>query len=761
MWFSRAKKERSLFKPKKPKRKRSSQRGQGIKVKNTELENSIFKSRMLIAILVSVICAGILFANLYYLQVVLYDVYSTRSNENRIRILPVIPQRGIIYDRNHVVLAENRPVFHLVLYPSKDIDTRDTIEQLDTLLSLNLTDKEVENLLYLSKTRQRFSGIEISDLLSEEQIASFSVNRHRFPNVQISANLNRFYPFADIMTHALGYVSRINQADVENLTAQGKIDNYEGSSAIGKLGIERFYEDILHGTTGSREVEVDSHGRVIRTLRFNPPKPGLDITLSIDIRLQYYAQELLHNMRGAIVAIEPSTGELLAFYSNPSYDPNLFVRGIRTGEYKRLLENPGKPLINRVTQGGYAPASTVKPLLAIMGLNEGLVTPTSSYFGAPAFMLPGSSHRFRDWRSWGHGWLDLYRAIEVSADTYFYDLAHRAGIDTIHEYLDRFGFGRRTGIDINEESLGINPSKQWKMNRFGQSWHLGDTVPIGIGQGYWTTTLLQLCKAHATLANYGRIVTPHLLRKVTDPSLDNAEVLDFEEVLIARQNGTIDNLRQALNVKTALEPASLTASLEDKPQGGELEEEEEQEEKTGDIFDEAAKLLHPELSDHAANDEALESASSQTQDDEHPLLNQVFEVKDPSYWDVARAGMYLVVNGPEGTGRRAFNGAKYKAAGKSGTAQLVSIKQGEKYNASALKVEHRDNALFVAFAPFKHPRILVVLILENEGGGSAKAAPIARKLIDKYLLELYPGGYMGENPGVTQKFGLGGTVVVQ
>ncbi len=757
MWFSRAKKERSLFKPKKPKRRRASRRRQGIKVKNTELENSIFKSRMLIAIAVSVICAGILFANLYYLQVVLYDAYSTRSNENRIRVLPVIPQRGIIYDRNQVVLAENRPVFHLVLYPSKDIDTRDTIEQLDRLLSLHLTDKEVESLLYLSKTRQRFSGIEISGLLTEEQIASFSVNRHRFPNVQISASLNRFYPFADIMTHALGYVSRINQNDVENLTAQGKIDNYEGSSAIGKLGIERFYEDILHGTTGSREVEVDSHGRVIRTLRFNPPKPGLDITLSIDIRLQYYAQELLSNMRGAIVAIEPSTGEILAFYSNPSYDPNLFVRGIRTGEYKRLLENPGKPLINRVTQGGYAPASTVKPLLAIMGLNEGLVTPTSSYFGAAAFMLPGSTHRFRDWRSWGHGWLDLYRAIEVSADTYFYDLAHRAGIDTIHDYLDRFGFGKKTGIDINEESLGINPSKQWKQSRFGQSWHLGDTVPIGIGQGYWTTTLLQLCKAHATLANYGHIVTPHLLRKVTDPSLDNAEVLDFEDVLIARQNGTIGNLRQALNVKTQLEPDDLTAFLGDLTSDGALEEE-EQEEIQGADFAKAKCPLSPKIE---SGDEALENLASAEQNDERPLLNEVFEVKDPSYWEAARAGMYLVVNGPEGTGRRAFNGAAYKAAGKSGTAQLVSIKQGEKYNASALKVEHRDNALFVAFAPYKHPRILVALILENEGGGSAKAAPIARKLIDKYLLELYPGGYMGESTGVTQKFGLGGTVVVQ
>lgn len=672
MLFKRKKpKERLLFGREKRKRRRVKKGG--INVRNTELENSIFKTRMLIGIVTIIVMAGILFANLYYLQIVSYDTYSTRSNENRIRVLPVVPQRGIIYDRNHVVLADNRPVYHLVLFPHKDYNTKETIERLSELLELNLTENDVKNLVYLARTRGRFNGVEIADALTDTQLSVFAVNRYRFPNVQISANLKRFYPFANIATHAIGYVSRINQQDVEKLTEEGKIDNYEGSLAIGKLGIEKYYEDLLHGTTGSREVEVDSHGRVIRTLKYNPPKPGLDLTLTLDIRLQYYAQELLGNMRGAIAAIEPSTGELLAFYSNPSYDPNLFVRGIRSNEYSKLLNHPGRPLINRVTQGGYAPASTVKPLLAIMGLNEGLITTTSTYFGASAFMLPGSSHRFRDWRSWGHGWLDIYRAIELSADTYFYDLAYRAGIDRIHQYLDLFGFGRSTGIDINEESLGVNPSREWKERRFKDRWHLGDTVPIGIGQGYWTTTLLQLVKAHCMVANYGKEVTPHLLKFSQNP----------------------------------LEPAA-----------------------------------DPEPYHDALNGE-------------------LFPVKDQSYWDVSRAGMYLVVNGPEGTGRRAFYGAKYKAAGKSGTAQIVSIKQGQKYDASKLKVEHRDNALFVAFAPFVHPRILVGIILENEGGGSAKAAPLARKMIDKYLLELYPGGYMGESEPVRVKFGMGGTVMVQ
>ncbi|MCR5537209.1 MAG: penicillin-binding protein 2 [Succinivibrio sp.] len=641
--------------------------------KNLEAENALFHSRMFICIGFSILLIIVLFINLYYLQVISYEDYQTRSNENSIKVVPVVPPRGIIYDRNHVVLADNRPVYHLVMYPNKEINTRKSIEELNVLLGLELSEKEISNLAFQAKTRKRFAGIEVADLLTEEQIASFSVNSYRFPNTQVEANLKRFYQFADIATHAIGYVSRINQADVDKLTAENKIDNYEGSTEIGKLGIEKFYEDELHGETGSREVEVNSHGQVIRTLKFNPPKPGHDLTLSLDIRLQYYAQEIFGTMRGAIIAIEPSSGEILAMYSNPSYDPNLFVRGIRANEYKRLLNHSGHPLINRATQGGYAPASTVKPLLCIMGLNEGLIKPLGSFFGPPAFKLPNSSHLFRDWRAWGHGWMDLYRAIEISADTYFYDLAYRAGISTIHSYLDRFGFGRSTGIDIKEESLGINPSRDWKRARFNQPWHLGDTVPIGIGQGYWTTTLMQLAKAHTTLANRGQVRTPHLMRFITDPSLNNEKVREYQ------------------------------------------------------------------------------------QHEEPP----VFEIKDKENWNVCRAGMYLVVNGPEGTGRRAFYGAKYKAAGKSGTAQVVAIKQGEKYNARALKVEHRDNALFVAYAPFFKPRILVAIILENEGGGSSKAAPVARKLMDKYLVDLYPGGYMGETIPQQAKLGMGGTVMMQ
>ena len=668
--IKRPKRERPLFS--KEKKKPTQNANNDNKSEHAEdLAVSIFKRRVYFGIGASIFMIAILFANLYYLQIISYHDYQTRSNENRIKVVPVVPNRGMIYDRNHVVLADNVPVYHLVMFPNRQYDTKTTINDLNELLNLELSTHEIEHLVMESRTRKRFTGIEISNFLSEQQIASFSVHSYRYPNVQIVASLKRAYPFADIATHAIGYVSRINQKDVERLTEMGKIDNYEGSTEIGKLGIEKYYEDLLHGKTGSSEIEVNSHGQIIRTLNYHAPESGKDLILTLDIRLQYYAQEIFGNMKGAVVAIEPATGEILAMYSNPSYDPNLFVRGIRSKEYSRLLNNPGHPLINRATQGGYAPASTVKPLLCVMGLNEKLITPSGSFFGQPYFKLPNSTHKFRDWRSWGHGWLDLYRALEISADTYFYDLAYRAGINKIHDYLDRFGFGRSTGIDLAEESLGINPSREWKQKRFKQSWHLGDTVPIGIGQGYWTSTLMQLVKAHTILANKGEIKTPHLLKMALDP---------------------VDN---------KVDPYVQT---------------------------------------------------------EEPKF---FEVNDHSYFDHCRSGMYLVVNGPEGTGRRAFFGAKYKAAGKSGTAQVVSIKQGERYDASKLKVEHRDNALFVAYAPFFKPRILVAVILENEGGGSTKAAPIARKMIDKYLLDLYPNGYMGEPNPKLVKFGMGGTVVLQ
>jgi len=372
--------------------------------------------------------------------------------------------------------------------------------------------------------------------------------------------------------------------------------------------------------------------------------------LTIDVNMQKKATELLGEHKGAIVLMDPNNGEIIAFASNPSYDPNMFVRGILNKEYQELLNNPDRPLINRVSQGGYSPASTIKPLMTVMGLNEGLITPKTRFFGGPFYSLPGSSHKFRDWRKWGHGWMDVYRAIEISCDTFFYDLAFKSGIDNINKYMSMFGFGQHSGIDLYEESLANLPSKDWKMMRHKQVWVPGDTVPIGIGQGYWTTTLIQLTRAHAILTQHGNNVVPHL-------------ALDYDN--LSKEEFLINNPKKTYQPK-------------------------------------------PEV---AVN------------------------VKSKEYFDVGMKGMYLVVNGPEGTGRRAFAGTKYKAAGKSGTAQVITIKQDQHYNAAAIAKEHRDNALFVAFAPYDSPKALVGIILENAGGGSRFAAPLARAMLDAYLLD--------------------------
>lgn len=613
------------------------------KIRDDDAERAVFTRRLFVASLGMMILVLILFINLYYLQVVRYDSYQTRSNDNRIKIVPLSPPRGIIYDRNHYILADNRPLFSLEIIPEQSKNLREDIEGLRTLLELDLDDEDINGIIEHTKYKRKFIPTIISENLNELQVSTFAVNQYRFPAAQIEANLKRYYPLDDTMTHALGYVARINTADLEQLSLEGKIDNYAATNDIGKQGIEKYYENELHGISGYKEVEVDSRGRILRTLNLISPIPGRDIEMTIDLRLQLKAQTLLKDKRGAILMVNPRNGEILAFVSSPSYNPNPFVRGIKKGEYAALLNNPNRPLINRVTQGGYSPASTVKPLMLIMGLNEELVNQHTRYWGAPFFQLPGSTHKFRDWRKWGHGWMDIFRAVEISADTFFYDLAFRAGIDKINAYMTKFGMGVKSGIDIYEESLGNMPSKQWKKKRYKHDWVPGDTVSIGIGQGYWTTTLVQLVRAHCILTQNGRNVIPHLLKIAHDPTGYNKDITIEEREDIA------------------------------------------------------------------------------------------VEVNNEVYWDYARAGMCRVINGNEGTGRRAFAGTKYTACGKSGTAQVVSIKQDARYNAAALKEEHRDNALFVAFAPDKDPEVLVGVIAENIGGGSSQAAPMARALMDDYF----------------------------
>ena len=617
---------------------------QRISIKDNNAEAALFRRRAMVAMAGVILLTLMLLLNLYVVQVIHHDDYQTRSNDNRIKIVPVAPPRGLIFDRNGELLAENRPVFSLEIIPEQVDDLPKMLDDLIVLLKLDPSAKE--DFLKEVQRHRRFNPITLADQLDEEQVATFSVNQYKYPGASIEAYLKRFYPFGDTFTHALGYVARINTTDLKKLDDQGKLANYAATRDIGKLGVEKYYEDLLHGQAGYQEIEVNNRGRIIRTLKYQPPVAGKDIYLSLDLRLQRKAQELLAGRRAGLVLMDPKTGAVLALASSPSYDPNMFVRGIRTKEYAALLEDPSRPLINRVSQGGYAPASTVKPLLAVMGLNEGAITPFGKFFGGPFFQLPGSSHKFRDWKKWGHGWLDVYRAIEVSADTFFYDLAYRTGIDTMNKYMTAFGFGNYSGLDIYEETMGVMPSRDWKRLRRKQTWYLGDTISVGIGQGYWTATPIQLARAHSILTQHGHNVIPHLLKSVREG------------------DGHQEPFREP--------------------------------------------------------------------------TDQVLVVKDDSYWKVAMEGMYRVINGAEGTGRKAFANTPYKAAGKSGTAQVIGMKQDQKYDAHRLKEEHRDNALFVAFAPYEDPKAVVTLILENAGGGSTQAAPVVRQILDAYLVEPKP-----------------------
>jgi len=481
--------------------------------------------------------------------------------------------------------------------------------------------------------------------LTEEQIARFAVSGYQYPSLDVRPYFKRYYLYGEIMTHILGYVGKINDKDVERLKKDEKFANYSGSNDMGKLGIERYYEDELHGTTGFEEVEINNRGKVIRKLREQPSVAGKSIYLTIDLELQRYITDLLAGQKGAIVVLDPKDSGVLAMVSTPSYDNNLFVDGISSEDYKRLLNDPARPLYSRATQGVYPPASTVKPFIAVAAQTENVISQNTTIFDPGYWVLPNTTKRFRDWKKSGHGYTDLNKAITESSDTYFYQVAHSMGIDRLSDWMKRFGFGMPTGIEIQEETAANMPTREWKQKRYKRPWVQGDTISVGIGQGYWTATPLQVAKATAVLVNNGKVNTPHLMK--------------------------------AIEVST-LKP------YED-------------------------PLLYPDIT----------------------------EAKQ-SYWDAAKRGMYNVVNSALGTGRKAFAGANYRVAGKSGTAQVFSLKENEKYNAAGLKKELHDHAWFTAYAPYENPRLVVTVILENAGGGSSNAAPLARKVMDYYLNQRLP-----------------------
>ena len=505
-------------------------------IRNPEREAYFFRRRLTIAgALVALALVG-LFVRFFYLQVVQHRHYQTLAETNRIAIVPIVPNRGVIRDRNGLVLAQSYSAYTLEIQPARVKDLEQTIDALAEIVDIQPRDrKRFRKLLDESKN---FESMPLRTRLTDVEVARFAVNRYRFPGVEIKARLFRQYPYGELASHVVGYIGRINDRDLARIDEWGESANYKGSDYIGKVGIELSYERELHGTTGVEEVEVDAGGRAVRTLSRVAPASGNDLTLSLDIKLQEVAEAAFGSRRGALVALDPATGDVLAMVSKPGYDPNLFVDGIDAANWELLNESPDKPLLNRPLRGAYPPGSTIKPFLALSALSSGRRTPTQTIFDPGYFQLPGAAHRFRDDKPGGHGTVDMYKSIVASCDTYYYILASETDIDDTHRFLSQLGFGRKTGIDIEGELPGVLPSREWKRQRFSgkeyreehRKWYLGDSISAGIGQGYNAFTPVQLAHAIATIANDGVSYQPHLVQTVRSIGADD----------IARGGGAAD-----------------------------------------------------------------------------------------------------------------------------------------------------------------------------------------------------------------------------
>ncbi len=607
---------------------------QPIRLKDHEKDARLIRKRALVGGSVFLVLTLVLIARMYYLQVIQYEYHSTLAENNRIHVQPVPPNRGLIYDRNGVIIADNRPSFSLTLTRERAGDWEKVLDVIVEVLELPPDDRELFE-RRVKQGRRPFEPVPVLFELSEEQIARLAVNQFRLPGVEVVAQLVRHYPQREHFAHSVGYVGRINEKELKELDPV----EYSGTHHIGKTGIERFYEDELHGKVGYEEVETNARGRVLRVLNRTDPLPGRDVVLTLDVHLQEVAEKALGGRRGAVVAIQPQTGEVLAMVSQPSFDPNPFVTGISFKAYAELRDSIDRPLYNRVLRGLYPPGSTIKPMVAVAGLDAGVVTPTSRVFDPGFYQLPNNSHKYRNWNRTGDGWVDLNTAIMRSNDTYFYDLAHKMGIDRLHDYMTRFGIGQRVSLDMFEETAGLMPSRDWKRARYRQPWYPGETLILGIGQGYMQATPLQLAQATALVATKGKWIRPHLAR-------------------------TIDG-----------------------------------------------SLPH----------------------DPNPIPDIV--LRDSKYWDYAREGMESVMHGARGTARKVGDTAAYRIAGKSGTAQVVAIKQGEKYDRSKVQERHRDHALFVGFAPADNPQIVVAVMVENGESGSGVGAPVVKQVMDAWLLD--------------------------
>lgn len=485
--------------------------GKRTPLKDHLRETHLFTGRVVVALVCVVILLIGVVMRLVYLQVISHDHFATLSDNNRVNIVPIPPTRGLIYDRKGVLLAQNTPSFSLEIVPEQSEPLDDTLAELGKIIALD--EENLDRFKVRLRQRHSYEGIPLRLRLSEEEVARFAVNRYRFPGVDIHARLARDYPLGAYGVHAIGYVGRINEEELKTLDSS----NYRGSNYVGKTGVEKYYEDVLHGKVGYQHEETNAAGRMLRVLERRLPTPGQNLYLTLDLDLQQVAELALTGRRGAVVAIAPKTGEVLVLASVPGYDPSLFVNGISSAEYKALQGSIDQPLFNRVLNGQYPPGSTVKPLVALAGLEYNEVTPATSTFCPGWFSLPGDDHRYRDWKKGGHGTVDVRLAIMHSCDVYFYDLARTLGIDRMHKYLGYFGLGAKTNIDLPAESGGLMPSREWKRKSRKQAWYPGETLITGIGQGFMLATPLQLAEAMATLANRGDRVQPHIVRAAQAP----------------------------------------------------------------------------------------------------------------------------------------------------------------------------------------------------------------------------------------------------
>ena len=608
-----------------------------LMLKDPIRERHLFQRRAILLAVLSTLALVILALRMGYLQLVYHQHYTTLSTNNRVSLQAVAPTRGLIFDRNGVVLAQNIPTFTLDIIQERVRGLDATLEELGRLITIS--EDDLERFEHERRRTRRFNPVPLRFRLSDEEVALVAVNLHRLPGVEINSTLTRHYPMGDLTAHTVGYVGRISERDLREIDPS----NYAATRHIGKIGVERSHEALLHGLVGYEQVETNARGRIIRVLSRTPPEPGKNIYLNIDVALQQEAKAAFTGERGALVAMDPNTGAVLALVSIPSYDPNLFVNGIPLTTFRELSESRDQPLFNRALRGQYPPGSTTKPMIGLGGLELNEITSMDSVVCRGWYTLPNDEHRYRDWRREGHGPIGVSRAIVESCDVFFYDLAFKLGIDRMSGYLAQFGFGKRTGLDIGGEASGLLPTREWKRRVRREPWFPGETLIAGIGQGFNLVTPLQLANATSTLANRGKHMKPFVVRETHHPATNERQVTE-------------------------------------------------------------------------------------------PMVVHEIPIHEPlNWWRVDRA-MVRSVHEANGTAFGISRGLRYSMAGKTGTAQVFGLAQDEEYVEEEVAKRLRDHALFVAYAPSDDPKIAVALIVENGGGGGRTAAPIARRVIDRFLL---------------------------